>query len=246
MTSNKSKMNTQNTFIGSGAPAKKGPISPLRKTSLLAGFLYLLTFVSIPTFALYSSIQQPDHILGTGADTKVIIGGILEIIVALAGIGTAVVLYPVLKQQNQGAALGLVAFRVLEAGTIFVGVAFLLSVVTLRQSGAGAETIATSHALVAMYNRIFLLGQSFIPGINDLLLGYLLYKSRLVPRTLSIIGMAGALPLFAGYLAIMFGVIDRVSPWAGLAALLVAVFEFSLGIYLIVKGFKSSPVTAGS
>ena len=237
-------MNNQNTSIGTDAPGKKR-MTPLRKTSLTAGVLYLLTFVSIPIFALYGPIHLPGYIPGTGSDNKVIIGGILEIIVALAGIGTAVVLYPVLKQQHQGAALGLVAFRVLEAATIFVGVAFLLSVVTLHQNGAGTETLATSHALVAMYNRIFILGQGFIPGINDLLLGYMLYKSRLVPRALSIIGMAGALPLFAGYFAIMFGVIDRMSPWAGLAALLVAVFEFSLGIYLIVKGFKTSPGNSG-
>lgn len=236
-------MNVQNRFVAAGASAKKIPMSPLRKTSLLAGVLYLLTFVSIPTFALYSSIHQPGYIPGTSADSKAVLGGILEIIVALAGIGTAVVLYPVLKQENQGAALGLVASRILEAGTIFVGVAFILSIVTLRQSGAGTDALATSHALVALYDRIFLLGQSFIPGINDLLLGYLLYKSRLVPRALSIIGMVGALPLFAGYLAIMFGVIDRVSLWVGLSALLVAFFEFSLGIYLVVKGFKRLPAT---
>lgn len=230
--------------INKAVSTNRSTMSPGRKTSLAAGVLYLLTFVSIPTFTLYNSIHQPAYILGTGADPNAVLGGILEIIVALAGIGTAVVLYPVLKQQNQGAALGLVAIRVLEAATIFVGVAFILSIVTLRQNGAGAETLATSHALVALYDRIFLLGQSFLPGINDLLLGYLLYKSRLVPRTLSIVGMVGALPLFAGYLAIMFGVIDRVSPWAGLSALLVALFEFSLGIYLVVKGFKSSSVTS--
>ena len=222
---------------------KQTQMSSLRKTSLLAGVLYLLTFVSIPTVALYSSIHQPGYITGSGSDTPAIIGAILEIIVALAGISTAVVLYPVLRKQNETAALGLVAARILESGTIFVGVAFLLSIVTLRQ--AGADALATSHALVALYDRIFLLGQSFMPAICDLLLGFLLYQSRLVPRARSMIGMLGALPLIAGYIAMMFGMVERNSPMAGLSAVLVALFEFSLGIYLIVKGFKPSPITRG-
>ncbi|MBK8788314.1 MAG: DUF4386 domain-containing protein [Chitinophagaceae bacterium] len=219
-------------------------MSPLRKTSLLAGILYLLTFVSIPTLALYRSIREPNFIMSSVSNNNAIFGGLLEIIVALAGIGTAVVLYPVLKKQNEATALGLVTSRVLEAATIFTGVAFLLSVVTLHQQEAGAGALVSSHTLVALYNRIFLLGQSFIPAINDLLLGFLLYKSRLVPRGLALIGIVGAAPLIAGYLAIMFGFIGQQSPLAGLAALLVAVFEFSLGIYLVVKGFRPSAITS--
>ncbi|MGK2864359.1 MAG: DUF4386 domain-containing protein [Chitinophagaceae bacterium] len=221
------------------------PMSSLRKISLVAGVLYLLTFVSIPTLALYGPIHKPNYMVGPGTDTAVIFGGMLEIIVALTGIGTAVVLYPVLRKQNEGAALGLVASRVLEAGTIFIGVAFLLSIVTLRQAGAGVEALHTSHALVALYDRIFLLGQGFIPAINDLLLGFLLYKSRLVPRFLSLIGIIGAVPLVTGFLAMMFGVVDRISTPAALSALMVALFEFALGIYLVVKGFKPSPINTG-
>ena len=111
-------MNTTNTTVT--IPSSQ------RKISLTAGILYLLTFVSIPTLALYGPVKGANYILGAGPDTAAIIGGILEIIVALAGIGTAVVLFPVLKKQNEGLALGLVASRVLEASTIFVGVAFLL------------------------------------------------------------------------------------------------------------------------
>jgi hypothetical protein len=215
------------------------PLSTQRKTALAAGLLYLLTFVSIPTLALYSSIHQSNYITGAGPDTAAIVGGILEIIVALAGIGTAVVLYPVLRKQNETAALGLVAARILESGTIFVGVAFLLSVVTLRQAEAGTDGLAVSHALVAMYDRIFLLGQSFMPAVCDMLLGFMLYKSRLVPRGLSLIGIVGAVPLIAGYVAQLFGLIGQHSALAGLSALLVALFEFSLGIYLVVKGFRT-------
>lgn len=219
------------------------PMSPLRKTSLAAGILYLLTFVSIPTLSLYGPVHQPNYLLGNGNDNAIIVGGILEIFVALAGISTAIILYPVLKKQNESLALALVAARVLEAGTMFVGVSFLLGIVTLHQSGAGAHALSTSHALVILYDRIFLLGQGCIPAINDLILGVLLYKSRLVPRTLTLIGIAGALPLLIGYIAIIFGFIDRVSLLAGLSAVPVAVFEFSLGIYLVVKGFKKSAFT---
>jgi hypothetical protein len=220
-------------------------MSSLRKTSLVAGVFYLLTFVSIPTLALYSSVRGPNYILGPGPDTPAIIGGILEIIVALAGIGTAVVLYPVLRKQNKSAALSLVAARILESGTIFVGVAFILSIVTLRQAGAGADALATSHALAALYDRIFLLGQSFMPAICDLLLGFLLYQSRLVPRGLSLIGIVGGPVLLIGYFAILFSLIGQHAPLAGLFAIPVALFEFSLGIYLVVKGFNPSPITEG-
>ena len=239
-------MNTkQNTATPTKISTAKVPISILRKTSLIAGLLYLLTFVSIPTLALYGSVHGINYITGPGPDTAVIIGGILEIIVALAGIGTAVVLYPVLRKQNETAALGLVAARILESGTIFVGVAFLLSVVTLRQAGAGADGLASSHALVALYDRIFLLGQSFMPAVCDMLLGFMLYKSRLVPRGLSLIGIVGAVPLVVGYIAMLFGLIGQHSAMAGLSAVLVALFEFSLGIYLVVKGFKPSGIMSG-
>jgi hypothetical protein len=219
-------------------------MSPSRKISLAAGVLYLLTFVSIPTLALYGQVKSANYILGAGPDTSVIIGGILEIIVALAGISTAVVLFPVLKKQNEGAALGLVAARILESSTIFAGVAFLLSIVTLRQAGAGADTLVTSHALVSLYDRIFLLGQSFMPAVCDLLLGFLLYKSRLVPRSLSLIGIVGGPVLVAGYIAVMFGLIGQHTPLAGLSALLVALFEFSLGVWLIIKGFNPSAIAS--
>jgi hypothetical protein len=218
------------------------PMPPHRKISLAAGVLYLLTFVSIPTLALYSSVKSADYIVSSGPDTAAIIGGLLEIIVALAGIGTAVVLFPILKKQNESAALGLVAARILESGTIFVGVAFLLSIVTLRKAGAGTDALGTAHALVALYNRIFLLGQSFMPAICDLLLGFLLYTSRLVPRRLSLLGIVGGPILIAGYIAVLFGLIGQHGPLAGLSALPVALFEFSLGVWLVVKGFNRKAV----
>ena len=215
-----------------------------RKISRTAGALYLLTFVSIPTIALYSSVKGTHYVTGPGPDTADMIGGLLEIIVALAGIGTAVVLFPILKKQNEGLALGLVASRVLEAATIFVGVAFLLTVVSLRRDGAGSDLLASSHVLVALYDRIFLLGQSFMPGVNDLLLGWLLYQSRLVPRALSRLGIIAGPVLIAGYLAVMLGAVHQHGGLAKLSALPVAVFEFSLGVWLLVKGFDPAAVAA--
>src|SRR4051812_4185685 len=106
--------------------AEHVPMTPLRKTALAAGVLYLLSFVSIPTLALYTSVRGANYVLGPGPDTPVIVGGILEMIVALAGIGTAVALYPVVKRQNQGMALGFVGTRTLEAATLVVGVASLM------------------------------------------------------------------------------------------------------------------------
>jgi hypothetical protein len=227
-------MNTNNSTVAIS--------SSHRKISLAAGILYLLTFVSIPTLTLYDQVKGANYILGAGPDTAAIIGCILEIIVALAGIATAVVLFPMLKRQNEGVAIGLIASRTLEAGTMFVGAAFLLSIVTLRQVGAGVNALVTGHALVSLYDRIFLLGQSFMPALNDLLLGFLLYRSRLVPRALSLIGLIGAPILVAGYIAVLFGLIGQHDPLAGLSALPVALFEFSLGVWLIVKGFNPKAV----
>lgn len=213
-----------------------------RKISLTAGFLYLLTFVSIPTLVLYNPVKGANYILGSGSDTSAIIGALLEVTIALAGIGTAVVLFPMLKKQNESAALALVAARILESATILVGVAFILSIVTLKQNGAGTDALALSHMLATLYDRMFLLGQSFMPAICDLLLGFLLFKSRLVPRGLAMIGIAGGPLLLAGYFAVMFGAVEQHGSLAGASAILVALFEFSLGLWLVIKGFNPSAV----
>ena len=222
------------------------PMTSLRKTALVAGALYLLTFVSIPTLALYRSVHDLKFIIGPGPDTGVFFGGVLEIIVALACIGTAVALYPAVKWQNEGVALGFVGARVLEAATIFAGVACLLSVVTLRQAGAGAGALVTGQALVALYDRMFLIGQSLMPAVNALLLGSLLYQSRLVPRVLPLLGFIGAVLLVAADIAVLFGLIGQHAPSTALAALPIALWEFSLGVWLIAKGFNPSAITSES
>jgi Domain of unknown function (DUF4386) len=218
-------------------------LSPHRRTSLAAGILYLLTFVSIPTLFLYDQVRHnPKYILGSGLDTAVLVGGILEIIVALAGLGTAVALYPVLKRQSEGRALGFVGSRTLEAAGILAGVACLLAVVSLRQAGAGAGALVTGQTLAIMYDRIFLLSQDLMPVLNAVLLGSLLYQSRLVPRVLPLLAFCGAALLVASDIGVLFGGFGLVSAPAGLLALPIAIWEFSLGVYLVVKGFKPSPV----
>ncbi|MDG4804360.1 DUF4386 domain-containing protein [Micromonospora sp. WMMD980] len=157
-------------------------MGPLRRTSLVAGGAYVLTFASIPTVALYRPVRDADFVVGTTSETPVVVGGVLEVIVALACIGTAVALFPVLKRHGEARATGFVAARVLEAAGIFVGVASLLTIVGLRRAGAGADAPSIGQALVALYDSMLLLSQSLIPAVNALLLGSLLYQSRLVPR----------------------------------------------------------------
>jgi Domain of unknown function (DUF4386) len=226
------------------APASS-KVNLRRKNSLVAGALYLLTFISIPTLALYAGVHDPNFIVGSGPNTGVLVGAIFEIIVALAGIGTAVALYPVLKRQSEGRALGFVTSRVVEGSAIFVGVGCILTLVSLQQAGLGADALITGRALIAMYDRMFLLGGSLMPAVNALLLGSLLYQSRLVPRVLPAIGLIGAPLLLAGDGAVLFGLIDRISSPALLLAIPIALWEFSLGVWLVVKGFKPSPILYG-
>jgi hypothetical protein len=218
-------------------------MSPQRKTAFAAGALYLLSFVSIPTLFLYNPLRDSNYIVGHGSNTGIIVGAILEMIVALAGIGTAVALFPVVKRQNEGVALGFVGTRTLEGGAILAGVACVLSLVTLQQAGAGTNALVTGHALITLYDRIFLLSQSFIPAVNALLIGSLLYQSRLVPRWLPLLGFVGATLLVAGDLAVLFGLTGQHGA-VGVVAFPIAIWEFSLGVYLVVKGFKPAAITA--
>jgi len=230
--------------VNDRATKKRVPMDSLRKTSLAAGLFYLITFISIPTLFLYAQVKGVNYIVGSGPDTRMMIGGVLEMIVALAGIGTAVALYPVLKRQNEGVALGFVGARTLEAATIFVGVASLLAVVTLRQAGAGAGALATGQALIGAYDAMFLIGQSTIPAVNAVLLGYLLYKSRLVPRILPVLAFIAAPLLLVSAAARVWDIGGTPSDMWLLLGIPVAIWEFSLGVYLVVKGFKPSPITA--
>jgi uncharacterized protein DUF4386 len=221
------------------------PMNSLRKTSLVAGVCYLLTFVSIPAqFFFYAAVRAPNFIVGAGPDTPVFVGAILDMIVALCGIGSAVALYPVVKRQGQARALGFVASRTLEGALIIAGIVTLLSIVTLRQAGVGAAGLVTGQALAAQYSWMFHLSGSFIPSLNAVLLGSLLYQSRLVPRALPVLGFIGAALLLAVWFPVLFGLIGAVSAPTAVAGITIAAWEFSLGVYLTFRGFKPSPITA--
>ena len=233
------------------APSTTAPLDPMRRTSRAAGILYLVTFVSVPTLMVFQPVRDgADFVLGSGSATGVLWGAFSEVVVALAGIGTAVVLFPVAKRVSETAALGFVAARVVEGSLIVVGVVSIRTLVTLRDDVAGTagadqgSLVTTGHTLVATYDWTFLLSQSLMPVFNALCLGYVLYRSGLVPRILPALGLIGAPLLLASDIAIFFGVIDRISPFAAVAFIPIAVWEFSLGVYLTVKGFRPSAVAA--
>jgi hypothetical protein len=227
-------------------------MTPLRKTALVAGIFYLITFISIPTLFLYGSMKTDQNfVIEPGSSTGVLWGAFLEVIVALAGIGTAVTLFPVVKRQNESMALGFVAVRTLEAAMIFAGVVSLLSLVHLRQGlGAAANAdkaslVTNGASLVATYNGTFLLGQTLMPCMSALLLGTLMYRSGLVPRALPTMGLIGAPLLIASSIAVLFGVIAPISPWSAIATVPVAMWELSLGLWLTFRGFQPSLITVG-
>ena len=225
-------------------------MTSLRKTALVAGVFYLITFISIPTLALYGQVKTDQNfITSAGSSTGVLCGALLEVIVALAGVGTAVTLYPVVRRQNEGMALGFAAVRTVEAAMIFTGVVSLLSLVHLRENPGSADTaslVTTGASLVATYNGTFLLGQTLMPCLSALLLGTLMYRSGLVPRPIPLMGLVGAPLLITSSVAVLFGVIDQISPWTAIATLPVALWELSLGLWMTFKGFRPSPITAGT
>ncbi|MFN8132315.1 MAG: DUF4386 domain-containing protein [Solirubrobacteraceae bacterium] len=232
------------------APRDRPGPPPSRRLARLAGIFFVITFISIPALPLYDQVlNHTQFIVGSGGDARVFLGALFELITLAAGIGTAVTLYPVLKRQSEGLALGYVAVRVFESAMIAVGIVSLLAVVTLRQdlaSAAGtdaASLILSGRSLIAVHDATFLLGPAFCAAIgNGLMLGYLLLRSGLVPRRFAQFGMAaGSLALLTAVL-VLFGAYDQISGPSTILTLPEAAWELSLGIYLIVKGFRPSSV----
>ncbi len=230
-------------------------MNPTRKIALVTGILFLITFItSIPAQLLlyHPLLSDPaKYMAGAGADPRVSLGALLEIILAITGIGSAVVLYPVVKRQNGIVALGYVTSRVIESAAIMVGVFSLLAVVTLRHDFAGAagadsaSLVTAARSLVAVHDATFLIGPGFFAGIgNGLMLGYLMYRSGLVPRGLALLGLIGGPVVVAAGIAVLFGAFKAGSSAQAIATAPEFVYELSLGIYLTVKGFKPSPITA--
>lgn len=173
-----------------------------------------------------------------------LLGGVFELITALACVATALALYPVTRRVDRTAALGFLASRTVEAGLILVGV---LSVVTLRQDFAGtadapAGLDAVAHGLVDVRDWTFLFGPGVMPAVNALFLGSIVYRAGLVPRILPLLGFIGAPLLVAKTMAVIFGGLDDLSVVSGLCALPIAAWELGLALWLVFRGFRPASV----
>jgi hypothetical protein len=237
--------------MSSTAIAVREPTPAHQKIARITGWLFIVTFVtSIPAaLFLYTPVlDNARYVVDAGADTRVFWGALLEMILIVANIGTAVALFPILKRQNEGLALGYVTARIIESAFILVGILSVLAVVTLRQDAAGADAgslIPIGRSLVAIHDWTFLLGPGFVVGIgNGLLLGYLMYRSGLVPRRMAMLGLIGGPLIILSGIGVLFGLFDSGSSPQVIATVPEFFWELSLGIYLIVKGFRPSPILA--
>jgi hypothetical protein len=230
-------------------------VNSTRRSAVVAGVFFIVAAVAaVIGLALYGRVlNDPNYVIaGSGNDTRVFLGAFFEVLVAIAIIGTAVTLFPIVRRQNESIALGYVAGRVTESMIILVGIISLLSVVTLRQDFAGATGANAASlgivgkSLVVIHNWTFLFGPSLAIGVNTLLLAYLMYKSRLVPRIIPVLGLIGGPVIFASGTAEMFGLYQQISVWGAIGAIPVTAWEMSLAVWLIVKGFKPSPITSGT
>jgi hypothetical protein len=227
------------------------PTSAEQRTAHIMGAWFLGTFVfSIPAFWFYDPLlNHAGYVTGSGQDTRVAIGALLEICLAISGIATAVVIFPIAKRVNESVALGYVASRTVESLLILIGVLSLMSIVALRQDAPGTgnrAVIDDARALLALHDQVSLLGPQFCAGLgNGILLGYLMWRSRLLPRPMVMIGLVG------GPLALIAGIGVLLGAWdinAGLPVALTApeaAWEFSLSIWLLLKGFRPSPIVTG-
>jgi hypothetical protein len=229
-------------------------MTSIRRTAIVAGVFFLITEVTaIAGVLLYGPVLgSPDFIVSaTVDDTGVRAGALLEALLAIAVVGTAVTLYPIIKRQNEGMALGHVAGRLIEATIIAVGAISLLAVVTMRHDFAGttggeaAAAVTVGQSLVAVHNWTFLFGPKLALGVNTVLLAYLMYRSRLVPRAIAVLGLVGGSLIFASGTAVLFGLYEDLSVPGVAAAAPVLAWELSVATWMIVKGFQPSPITAG-
>ena len=222
-----------------------------QKIARVTGVLFLITYITSipPVLFLYGPLlDDPRYILGGGAaDNGLSLGALLELILIVANIGSAVVLWPVAKRVNEILALGFVTARVMESVFIAVGVLSLLTVVALRQAGAaGADAgslVTVGESLVTLHGWTFLLGPGFVVGIgNGLILGYLMYRSRLMPRGFAILGLIAGPLLLARFVGVLFGVFEPLGVLGGLMVVPEFLWELSLGLWLAVRGFNPSAI----
>ena len=228
------------------------PTRAEQRTARIMGAWFLGTFVfSIPAFWFYNPLlNHAPYVLGNGQDTQVAIGALLEICLAICGIATAVVIYPIVKKVDASTALGYIAARTVESILILVGVLSLMSIVALRHDATSGPTdsglVDAARALLALHSQVSLLGPQFCAGLgNGILLGYLMWRSHLLPRPVVLFGLVGGpLALLAGT-GVLLGVWDI---HGGLPVAMTApevVWEFTLSVWLLSRGFRPSPVLTG-
>jgi hypothetical protein len=239
------------TFRNAAATANQNDQSDAsRKISLVAGIFFLLTFVHIGILFLYDDIlNHANFILGDGDDTPVRIGAVLDLATGLFGIATGVILFQVLRRQNFALGLGYVAVRTFEAIMIAIGMLCLLAVVSLRDAGAtgadAANLTSIASGLIAVRDWTFVFGPGLCAGLgNGLLLGFQMLRSGLVPRNMALLGVIGGPLSLVGLTFVLFGAWEQDAPQQFLFTLGEIAWELSLSIYLIVKGFKASPLMA--
>lgn len=228
------------------------PTQGEQRTARVMGAWFLATFVfSIPAYFFYDPLlNHASYVVSSGDDTRVAVGALLEIMLAISGIATAVVIFPIAKRVSESIALGYIASRTVESILILVGVLSLMSVVALHQDLAEANSSGTlvddARALLAVHDQTALLGPQFCAGLgNGILLGYLMWRSRLLPRPMVMIGLIGGpLALLAG-IGVLLGAWDKTS---GLPVALTApeaIWELSLSVWLLTRGFRPSPILTG-
>jgi len=223
-----------------------------RKSAIASGVLFLITHVTaIGAFFLYDPVlKNPHYIIEIHSDAQVILGALFDVILALAVIGTSVALFPIVKHWNEGIALGYVGLRTLEAAIIAIGVVPLLAIVTLHQHQLltdGADDLALiklGEALLSFHNWTLILGPGLVCGTNTVLMAYLMYTSRLVPRFIPILGLVGGPVIFAYSTIKMFDI--QMPLWTEIVVIPIFAWELSLAIYLITRGFKRSTIDSQS
>jgi len=214
-----------------------------RKTAKIAAIFYFITWVSsIAGLAFYGPIlKHSNYLSGSVSNSHLLTGAFLEILLALANVGTAVALYPIVRRASESLAIGYVALRTLEGAVIAVGVLPILALVTLRQDVTDLTgSNALGRALVSLHNWSFLVGPNFICAADTLVLALLLFKSGLVARFIPILGLIGGSLLAVAATMILFGVISQSAPSTALLSIPVFAWEISLGTYMFRKGFNTS------
>ena len=211
------------------------------------GVLFLITFVtSIPALWLYQPVLDDPvgYIAGAGHDNRIFFAAFLELLLIIANIGTAVVIFPIARRQSEELALGYVTARLFECTFILLGIVAVLGVITLQQEVAGAAEGTVGYTLAAIKDWTFLLGPGWVVGWgNGLILGYLMYSSGLVPRKMTWLGLVGGPLIIVSGTLVLFGVDHQGGSLQAIATIPEFLWELSLGLYCTFKGFRpSSPI----